>query len=253
MFEWIKEKKEVLEERYKLSKSEMREPTLANYLMDYYDVRNQNAEQFQYGTRKAKVTNLKQLAEITSYLEQEQIKIPAQLQERISSLSDRFNQVRNEIEEQLSINKDYKERLRAWELYQKTKPVFDEYQKKRFLKEKFRKEHQKEINTYRWANRYLKDYQDENGKVNPSLWKKEADSAKEKAEVLKLKKQELAAELQMLKKIRNCIEEIEDMEAQAERLRIQRLREEELKKQVIRQEPVVQQRKPKKRSYGMEL
>ncbi len=253
LFEWIKEKKEVLEERYKLSKSEMREPTLANYLMDYYDVRNQNAEQFQYGTRKAKVTNLKQLAEITSYLEQEQIKIPAQLQERISSLSDRFNQVRNEIEEQLSINKDYKERLRAWELYQKTKPVFDEYQKKRFLKEKFRKEHQKEINTYRWANRYLKDYQDENGKVNPSLWKKEADSAKEKAEVLKLKKQELAAELQMLKKIRNCIEEIEDMEAQAERLRIQRLREEELKKQVIRQEPVVQQRKPKKRSYGMEL
>lgn len=89
--------------------------------------------------------------------------------------------------------------------------------------------------------------------MNPSLWKKEADSAKEKAEVLKLKKQELAAELQMLKKIRNCIEEIEDMEAQAERLRIQRLREEELKKQVIRQEPVVQQRKPKKRSYGMEL
>ena len=79
-----------------------------------------------------------------------------QLQERISSLSDRFDQVRSQNEEQLSINKDYKERLRAWGLYQKTKPVFDEYQKKRFLKEKFRKEHQKEINTYRWANRYRK-------------------------------------------------------------------------------------------------
>ena len=73
--------------------------------------------------------------------------------------------MRDEIQEQLSMNKDYRERLRAWELYQKTKPVFDEYQKKRFLKEKFRKEHQKEINTYRWAIRYLKDCEDENGKV----------------------------------------------------------------------------------------
>ena len=187
--------------------------------MDYYDERNQKAEQFQYGTRKAKVTNLKQLAEITSYLEQEQIRTPAQLQERIGYLSDRFNQVRNEIQEQLSMNKDYRERLRAWELYKKTKPVFDEYQKKHFLKEKFRKEHQKEINTYRWANRYLKEYQDENGKVNPTLWKKEADSAKEKAEALKPKKQELAIELQMLKKIRSCIEEIEDNEAEVERLK----------------------------------
>lgn len=165
LFEWIKVKKQELDEKYESVRNEVRKPNLINYLMDYYDERNQKAEQFQYGTRKAKVTNLKQLAEITSYLEQEQIRTPAQLQERIGSLSDRFNQVRDEIQEQLSMNKDYRERLRAWELYQKTKPVFDEYQKKRFLKEKFRKEHQKEINTYRWAIRYLKDCEDENGKV----------------------------------------------------------------------------------------
>lgn len=253
LFDWIKERKQELEEKLAVTKSEVRSPNLVNYLMDYYEKRNQNAEQFQYGTRKAKVTNLKQLAEITAYLEQEQIKTPAQLQERIRSLSDRFDQVRADIEEELSVNRDYKERLRAWELYKKTKPIFDEYQKKRFLKEKFRKEHQKEINTYRWANRYLVDYQDANGKVNPTLWKKEASSAKEKAEALKPKKQELATELQMLKKIRSCIEEIEDNEAEVERLRIQRLREEELKKQVMKQEPIVPQRKSKKRSYGMEL
>ena len=253
LFDWIKVKKQELDEKYESVRNEVRKPNLINYLMDYYDERNQKAEQFQYGTRKAKVTNLKQLAEITSYLEQEQIRTPAQLQERISSLSDRFEQVRNEIEAQLSLNRDYKERLRAWELYQKTKPVFDEYQKKYFLKEKFRKEHQKEINTYRWANRYLKDYQDEHGKVNPTLWKKEADSAKEKAEALKPKKQELATELQMLKKIRSCIEEIEDNEAEVDRLKLQKQREKELEKEVIRQEPAVPQRKPKKRSYGMEL
>lgn len=251
LFDWIKSRKQELEEKFEAAKSEIRSPNLANYLMDYYDKRNKNAEQFQYGTRKAKVTNLKQLAEITSYLEQEQIKTPAQLQERISSFSDRFDQVRNEIAEQLSISKEYKERLRAWELYQKTKPVFDEYQTKHFLKEKFRKEHQKEINTYRWANRYLKDYQDENGKVWPNRWKQSADSAKEKAEKLKPRKQELAAELQILKKIRSCIEEIEYDEA--ERLKFQKEKEKELEKEVVRQEPVVPQRKPKKRSQGMEL
>lgn len=251
LFDWIKVRKQELEEKFEAAKSEVRSPNLANYLMDYYDKRNQNAEQFQYGTRKAKVTNLKQFAEITSYLEQEQIKTPVQLQERISFLSDRFDQVKNEIAEQLSISKEYQEKLRAWELYQKTKPVFDEYQTKYFLKEKFRKEHQKEIDTYRWANRYLKDYQDENGKVWPNRWKQSADSAKEKAEELKQKKQELAAELQMLKKISSCIEEIEYDEA--ERLKVQKEREKELEKEVIRQEPVVPQRKPKKRSQGMEL
>lgn len=251
LFDWIKVRKQELEEKFEAAKSEVRSPNLANYLMDYYDKRNQNAEQFQYGTRKAKVTNLKQLAEITSYLEQEQIKTPVQLQERISFLSDRFDQVKNEIAEQLSISKEYQEKLRAWELYQKTKPVFDEYQTKYFLKEKFRKEHQKEIDTYHWANRYLKDYQDENGKVWPNRWKQSADSAKEKAEELKQKKQELAAELQMLKKISSCIEEIEYDEA--ERLKVQKEREKELEKEVIRQEPVVPQRKPKKRSQGMEL
>ena len=66
---------------------------------------------------------------------------------------------------------------------------------------------------------------------------------------MKPKKQELSAELQMLKRIRSCIEEIEDNEAEVERLKLQKQREKELEKE----EPVVLQRKPKKRSYGMEL
>ena len=74
LFDWIKSRKQELEEKFEAAKSEVRSPNLANYLMDCYDKRNRNAEQFQYGTRKAKITNLKQLAEITSYLEQEQIK-----------------------------------------------------------------------------------------------------------------------------------------------------------------------------------
>lgn len=70
---------------------------------------------------------------------------------------------------------------------------------------------------------------------------------------MKPKKQELSAELQMLKRIRSCIEEIEDNEAEVERLKLQKQREKELEKEVIKQESVVLQRKPKKRSYGMEL
>lgn len=70
---------------------------------------------------------------------------------------------------------------------------------------------------------------------------------------MKPKKQELSTELQMLKRIRSCIEEIEDNEAEVERLKLQKQREKELEKEVIKQEPVVLQRKPKKRSYGMEL
>lgn len=44
-----------LQEKMMLAKK----PTIAEYLMEYYEQRNEVAETFAYGTQKAKTTNLK--------------------------------------------------------------------------------------------------------------------------------------------------------------------------------------------------
>ena len=47
----------------------LHQPTLADYLRNYYDKRNAVAESYAYGTQKAKNINLKQFAETIRFLE----------------------------------------------------------------------------------------------------------------------------------------------------------------------------------------
>ena len=49
----------------------LHQPTLADYLRNYYDKRNAVAESYAYGTQKAKNTNLKQFAETVRFLEEQ--------------------------------------------------------------------------------------------------------------------------------------------------------------------------------------
>ena len=49
----------------------LHQPTLADYLRNYYDKRNAVAESYAYGTKKAKNTNLKQFAETIRFLEEQ--------------------------------------------------------------------------------------------------------------------------------------------------------------------------------------
>ena len=49
----------------------LHQPTLADYLRNYYDKRNAVAESYAYGTQKAKNTNLKQFAETIRFLEEQ--------------------------------------------------------------------------------------------------------------------------------------------------------------------------------------
>lgn len=254
LFAWTEAKKLDLEMKINVTKNALKEPTLANYLQNYYSKRNRNAESYRYGTQKAKNTNLKQYAEIIAFLEKEDIKTPTDLKNRIQSLSNRFNQAQGEIQELLALNKDYKERLRAWECYQKTRPIYEEYCKKRFGKERFKKEHQKELNTYHWAHRYLQDYKNENGKINTFAWEKAADHALSEVEKMKSKKEEMRTELQMLRKIKGCIEEIEKEESVIYNPVIQsQVDNKNVQAEEPRKEPVVPKRKPKTHSHEMEL
>ena len=60
----------------------LHQPTLADYLRNYYDKRNAVAESYAYGTQKAKNTNLKQFAETIRFLEEQDVRTPEQLTEK---------------------------------------------------------------------------------------------------------------------------------------------------------------------------
>lgn len=60
----------------------LHQPTLADYLRNYYDNRNGVAESYAYGTQKAKNINLKQFTETIRFLEEQDVRTPEQLTEK---------------------------------------------------------------------------------------------------------------------------------------------------------------------------
>lgn len=71
----------------------LHQPTLADYLRNYYDKRNAVAESYAYGTKKAKNTNLKQFAETIRFLEEQDVRNPEQLTEKIQELDIQLNEM----------------------------------------------------------------------------------------------------------------------------------------------------------------
>ncbi len=65
----------------------LHQPTLADYLRNYCDKRNAVAESYAYGTQKAKNTNLKQFAETIRFLEEQDVRTPEQLTEKIQEFA----------------------------------------------------------------------------------------------------------------------------------------------------------------------
>ena len=59
----------------------VQKPTLAGYLQQYYVERNRVARTYQYGSQKAMNTNLKQLAETITFLSDENIDTPEELEQ----------------------------------------------------------------------------------------------------------------------------------------------------------------------------
>ena len=80
----------------------LHQPTLADYLRNYYDKRNAVAESYAYGTQKAKNTNLKQFAETIRFLEEQDVRTPEQLTEKIQEFDTQLNEVSQRLKKQLA-------------------------------------------------------------------------------------------------------------------------------------------------------
>ena len=116
----------------------LHQPTLADYLRNYYDKRNAVAESYDYGTQKAKNTNLKQFAETIRFLEEQEVRTPERLTEKIQELDTQLKEVSQRLNQQLSALRSVNSNLYAMKEYFETRPVYLELKNKYFGREKFK-------------------------------------------------------------------------------------------------------------------
>ena len=226
----------------------LHQPTLADYLRNYCDKRNAVAESYAYGTQKAKNTNLKQFAETIRFLEEQDVRTPEQLTEKIQEFDTQLKEVSQRLKKQLAALQRVNVNLYAMKEYFETRPVYLELKNKYFGREKFKEEHKKELSGYYRSERILKENLDANGKIPEGKWKREADCLSEEIVALRKEDKRIHAMLRKYEKVKNHVEVLmaeEDEEVS--------LPETNKREQSTETKEAVRTMKRKKKHHGMEL
>jgi hypothetical protein len=225
-----------------------RKPTIAEYLMEYCDYRNAVADTFAYGIQKAKTTNLKAFTAMISFRQQEHIDTPEELTKRISDLEDMIREKKELMEEKSAELSLAREGVRAWDEYQKMRPIYNNLNQKKIFREKYREEHKSELSRYYRARRVLQENQNSDGKVDVKAWEREKNRLPEELAALKKDKNTLLQELKSFQSVQRSIEFILNQNESAN-IQNEEIPEKEQKK--INQRDAAKPKK--KRSRGMEL
>lgn len=204
MITWLKNRLRILTE----AMEKVPEPTLAAFLQKYYDERNQKAETFAYGTRKAQISNLKEHASVFNYLTENRIYTPSELKERIESVSSEFDALKAKIQKLRKEMNECQKLLNFSNKFQELEPLQREYEKKIFGKKKFYEEHEQELRHYHALKRTLEQYRDENGKLPIAAWEKKLSTAKTQIKLLEEEKKALLPDLSMLQKVQAMVDEV---------------------------------------------
>lgn len=208
LIEWVSVQKKQLTEAI----SEVPEPTLAGYLLDYYDRRNKVAETYKYGTEKAKHHNLKDFASTINFLTEENIKTPSELEGKISLLSADLKKVQKRITSKAAETKKLRDLLKAADNYQKYRPIKEQYDKKIFGKGSFYQKHEKALKRYYAAERKLQDYMEGEGNFPTGVWEKRIGELGQSSGKLKAERDALKKKLNSFERVKRCIEIVQGNE-----------------------------------------
>ena len=147
LLDWVKNAKE------ELAKPQM--PDLISLLQMYVDERNSTAYSW-----KARASNLKELSEIITFLQEHGITDVEALEAYISEKRTTVDSKKQMLDAQTAELKDLKKLPESWETYKRLKPIADGLRNIKFTKakEKYKKEHASELKQFYTANRLLSKY-----------------------------------------------------------------------------------------------
>ena len=194
LLDWLKDAKEEL--------AKPQTPDLISLLQMYVDERNSTAYSW-----KARASNLKELSEIITFLQEHGIHDVDALEAYISEKRVTVDSKKQLLDAQTAELKDLKKLPESWEIYKRLKPVADGLRDLKFTKakEKYKKEHASELKQFHAANRLLSKYCPD-GKYNrKSIEARYTELEKEHAATY-ADFNEIREETQMLWKIRSHID-----------------------------------------------
>lgn len=193
---WLKEIKAEL--------SAPNEPTLMDYLNDYYDGRNAGA-----WSNKAKVGNLKQRADAYNFLTERKLYTVDDLIAHTDALYHHMGEVKDASNRKRARVKEIDDLLRQAENYREFKPIYDQmngiYFKKR--REAFASEHERELDMFYMARRKLKPYAAEN-KLPVASWRQERSRLQQEIAATDARHAEIWQEVKELLNIQKCVEDV---------------------------------------------
>ena len=182
------------------------------------------------------------------FLEEQDVRTPEQLTEKIQELDTQLKEVSQRLNQQLSALRSVNSNLYAMKEYFETRPVYLELKKKYFGREKFKEEHKKELSGYYRSERILKENLDPSGKIPEGQWKREAASLSEEIAALRKEDKRIHAMLRKYEGIKNHVEALMTEEGEGVSLPETNKRE-----QSTETKEAVRTMKPKKKHHGMEL
>lgn len=193
---WLKEIKAEL--------SASNEPTLMDYINDYYDGRNAGA-----WSNKAKVGNLQARADAYNFLMQRKLYTVDDLIAHTDALYHHMGEVKDASNRRRARVKEIDELLRQAENYWEFKPIYDQMNVIRFKKrrEAFASEHERELDMFYMARRKLKPYAADN-KLPVTSWKLERSRLQQESAATDAQHAEIWQEVKALLNIQKCVEDV---------------------------------------------
>lgn len=210
---WLVKEKEFWEQNLEKQSQKLPEPTLASYLQQYMEKRNENAEGYKYGTQKAKAYNLKAFAESIAFLQENDLKTPADLEEKILDFQKEISGIQTSLSASQKKLKRARQFIRDYENYEKLKSIQQTYNKKYFAKEAYRKKHAKELNQYQAVNRRLKAVLAEEGiagvdDIDLKQWEAEVKKEQKQVNHFSSEKKKLEEKLRPFEKVKACVDSV---------------------------------------------
>ena len=185
-------------------------PNLANLLMKYLSVQREKSRKYsQSWQHQHAADELKTIAAAVNYLSEHGISNLDELDDSLSSVSDKAYSIREGMKTAEQRMKELQKLLEHGRNYQTYKPIQDEYRQIRWKgkQEKFAEARRAELTLWDAANRYLHAHLPEGVKTLPiSAWEKEYTALKAQREAEYDTLKETRAEVAELQKIRRCVD-----------------------------------------------
>ncbi len=188
--------------------AESRQPALIDYINEYFDKRNDVADSYAYGKKKAKLSNLKLYAQISNYLIENNITTLDSFNDHVSRRQDDIFRLNESMKKKSGRIKEIKDMIRYGDWYKEAQPVIREIcsTKNNKRKEQIKAENDSELRRYHIAKRILFE-EKKISKVDINGWQCELEQLQDSYNEEYARYKELSAEIKTLRDINKHIDE----------------------------------------------